>query len=466
MLKKIMPEILIVYEHKAREYQCLTLLKTELNKRGYTVRICHYNFGGRWFYHFFANPRLVIGPGAHYHEVLLGSGMNFVDWMTDSIRGRSPFFLNLQMEQVFRDGKASAWNVMHTSDYLDRVYYACWGSRRYEQLEKLGIPENKRCISGAIQMDFLGEHLAGFYKSKEEIAKQYNISEEKKWLLFISGFLWASKTSNVMIYEASQQRKAGIEITNEEMLKDWRASIDSQKIVLQWIDTYLDEEDDIFIYRPHPGEKITDCVKRVQKKHPDKFKVIEYESVQQWIKVCDVINLWTSTAIVEVYAAKKICNIVQPILLSNRMLPILFDHASHIIDTYDEFSLAQHSYIEKKNSFPINEAIIKDYYFLDTKPAYKKTCDFIEDILKRPVACTSKSKFTWRIILNKTYLQWRYAGFYLMTHIKLSAVFPFKRRGLKNTEMSFENSHLKSDIKFSREEKQILRKIKRLVKNI
>ena len=32
-------------------------------------------------------------------------------------------------------------------------------------------------------------------------------------------------------------------------------------------------------------------------------------------------------------------------------------------------------------------------------------------------------------------------------------------------EIAFENSHLKSDIKFSREEKQILGKIKRIVKN-
>ena len=456
-----MPEILIIYEHKAREYQCITMLKVELEKRGHSVKICHYNFGGRWFHQLFSKPKLVIGPGAHYHEILPGSKMNYVDWATDSLRGRAPFFLNLQIEQVFRDGPTAIWNVMNDEQYRDHMYYACWGNHRYQQLKQFGVSDDKIYITGAIQLDLLRDPSIKFYKTKEEVASKYGLDKSKRWNLFISGFMWSSKTENEMLREARAQRDSGIEVDDAVVLRDWKISVESQKITMQWIDRYLEDSDDIFIYRPHPGEKSSQFVLDLQKKYPERFLIIEYESVQQWIAACDVINLWTSTAIVETYMANKTCNIVQPLPLSKRMVPILFDYSVNVVDTYEKFVESQN---RQPEDFPIKKQIIDDYYSQDEEAAYKKTCDFIEMILKSKVPKTEKSKFTWRTFFNETYLQWRYAEFFMATNIRFSKIALFKRKGLQNTENAFDNSYVKADIKFNKEEKRNNKKIRDIIK--
>lgn len=456
-----MPEILIVYEHKAREYQCITMLKAELEKRGHSVKICHYNFGGRWFHQIFSKPKLVIGPGAHYHEILPKSGMNYVDWATDSIRGRAPFYLNLQIEQVFRDGPTAIWNVMNDDQYRDHIYYTCWGNRRYQQIKQFGVTDDKICIAGAIQLDLLKDSSINFYKQKEEVALKYGLDKSQRWNLFISGFMWSNKTKDEMLREARAQRVSGIKVDDSEVLRDWNISIESQKIVLQWIERYLEDSQDIFIYRPHPGEKVAQAVWNLHNKFPEKFFIIDAESVQQWISVCDVINLWTSTAIVETYMANKTCNIVQPLPLSKRMVPILFDYATNIVDTYGRFVESQR---RKPEDFPIEKSIIDDYYTPDKEAAYKKTCDFIESILKRKVPKTEKSKFTWKTVFDKTYLQWRYAEFYMATNVRLSKLLFIKRRGLANTENAFNNSYVMTEIKFSNAEKENIKKIRDIIK--
>lgn len=456
-----MSEILIIYEHKAREYQCITMLKTELEKRGHSVKICHYNFRWRWFHQIFSKPKLVIGPGAHYHEILPGSNMNYVDWATDSIRGRAPFYLNLQIEQVFRDGPTAIWNVMNDEQYREHMYYACWGNRRYQQLKQFGVSDDKICITGAIQLDLLKDSSIKFYKTKEEVALKYRLDQSKRWNLFISGFMWSSKTKNEMLHEARAQRTSGIVVNDSEVVRDWKISVESQKITMQWIERYLEDSQDIFIYRPHPGEKSSQFVVNLQKKFPERFLVIQHESVQQWISVCDVINLWTSTAIVETYMAGKTCNIVQPLPLTKRMVPILFDYAVNIVDTYEKFVKSQ---IGESGDFPIKKQIIEDYYSQDKEASYKKTCDFIEKILNLEVPKTEKTKFTWKTVINKTYLQWRYAEFFMATNIRLSNIALIKRKGLLNTENAFNNSYVKTEIKFSKEEKRNIKKLRDIIK--
>ena len=273
--------------------------------------------------------------------------------------------------------------------------------------------------------------------------------------------MWSSKTENEMLREARAQRDSGIEVDDAVVLRDWKISVESQKITMQWIDRYLEDSDDIFIYRPHPGEKSSQFVLDLQKKYPERFLIIEYESVQQWIAACDVINLWTSTAIVETYMANKTCNIVQPLPLSKRMVPILFDYSVNVVDTYEKFVESQN---RQPEDFPIKKQIIDDYYSQDEEAAYKKTCDFIEMILKSKVPKTEKSKFTWRTFFNETYLQWRYAEFFMATNIRFSKIALFKRKGLQNTENAFDNSYVKADIKFNKEEKRNNKKIRDIIK--
>ncbi len=94
-----------------------------------------------------------------------------------------------------------------------------------------------------------------------------------------------------------------------EISKTKEISQKSQNEIVDWFLKYLNENPNkAIIYRPHPTEFLNNKLVELSEKI-DNFYFISEGSIKPWIKKCDKIYTWFSTAVGEVYAANKPCYI-------------------------------------------------------------------------------------------------------------------------------------------------------------
>ncbi len=458
-----MPQILIYYEHKAREYQYCHALKYELKRRGYSARICHLQNRHTWFYKIFSKPKIIVcGTASLAHTV---DSFNFIEDRCDFLRGRAPFYINLQIEQLFRD-KQAGYNIV-TDEFLQkRVFSVCWGKRRRLQLVNSGIHPNQIAVTGAMHLDFLRPEFESLYLSKKEVSHYYQIEYNKRWILYISSYTYVSAPIEKLRSWFRHLLAIDPEANWDEYMKRKTSSVHSQIITLDWIDRYLANNDDIFIYRPHPGERITNEMRILMQTYPGRFLWIKDGSVQQWIAVCDVVNNWISTAVVEAFVAQKPVNIVQPVEVPVDLQPVILDDCKKI-QTYSEFADAQQKEMQfSEETFPINRALLHDYYELDNTCAYMRVCDLIEEVYHKSAPDVGKSKFTFRTIFRKWFLFRAYRSFYAVTRIKLSKFVPFKREAFRKREKEVDIGMISEDVLITPLDRENCKKIKRIVYEI
>lgn len=459
-----MPKILIYYEHKVREYQYCQALKYELRRRGYSVGLCHIAFRGNWWHKLFSKPKVVVAGGASLYKVK--PDWSYMDDHTNFLRGRPSYYVNLQVEQICRDEDAST-NTITSAQWRDSVYYICWGERRRKQILSVGIPDDHVAVTGAMHLDFLRPEFAQFYKTKQEMGEHYGIPSDKKWILIVSSFTYATMPEDhvAALYRMIKLSNQNFQYTQSQGRKD--VSVYSLGVILDWIDRYLYQNDDcVVIYRPHPKELKTEDMQRMLESYPERFFSIADESIQQWISVCDVVDSWISTAIVEAFFAKKQTNVVQPVSVPRDYESALFDGCEKI-NTYELFEEAQTSEQQFcENTFPVNKEQMYSYYETEGPCAYIRVADFIEKVYHLPPLDMGKSRFTIRRIFSKLFLTRFYCAVYARTRIKFSKISPIFRRSLRKQEQSVDTGIVAPDLFVTAEDKKLRRKIKKYVKEI
>lgn len=358
-------KVVIFYEHAQRELQNAYLLKVELTKRGHDVYIYNRTHMIKTNQMVDFSPDLVLVPHL-YHEPSL-------KLITSRFNEKIKRIVNLQYEQVLsklwedtghHNPKGMAKNAMHL----------CWGKKSRDRLISKGIPKENVIISGCLNIDMDLERFKSIYRSKQYMAKKYNLFQDKKWILFISSFSLASNIEKERLVLLGQDKANHIININK----------DSRKIILGWIEKYLENNDDCeFIYRPHPSEdkaiELTNLQKRIKN-----FHLIENDSVRSWIKVCDKINTWISTSIIDAYFMNKECSVLRPVEVPSYFdIPIISD--KEYIISYESFYNYNES-INQGSEFPIDKNLILEYYDVDSnKYAYERICDLLEDIVKKDI---------------------------------------------------------------------------------
>lgn len=355
-------DFLILYEHKVREFENICLIKVELERRGYSV-IFSNTFDVKNLKLFFLKP-----------EVLVGKAMETVWLYKQTIKkcGRVKKIVNLQWEQVINEDEEKQ-KIWTPSGKAKEATHICWGKKSYNRLKKAGV--KNAVITGHIAMDFLRPEFKEYYKSKQEITREFNLDNNKKLVLFISSFGLNS------------------DIIDEEMFKtmnlnynyDWGKTLNegdmSRSKILEWADRLLTERKDIvFVYRPHPSENYNkkSILDELAEKHSN-FKVIREYSVKQWILVADRVLTWVSTSIVEAFFAKKHVGVLRPISLSKDTQNVEIYKDIKPITTYEKML---EEIDNPSEEFPIQESVIREHYLVDETPSYIKVCDLLEEVLK------------------------------------------------------------------------------------
>ena len=139
------------------------------------------------------------------------------------------------------------------------------------------------------------------------------------------------------------------------------------------------------IYRPHPAEADAECLKAMEEKYAN-FRVIGDLSIKQWILITDKIYTWWSTAVAEVYAARKGCSILRPVSIPYEMEVQIYNGAA-LINSVDEFDQS----FDEETGFPIPKENMEKYYCMDeAEPAFIKVCNLLEKVIKNDEYATKE----------------------------------------------------------------------------
>ena len=291
-------DFMFVYEHKVRELENLCLLKYELDRRGYRTKIVQIEeeeaiTAMRPIYH----AKVVVTMACYRNSSIEWHTKNFVKF--DKI-------IDLQWENIVfpmdeKDEKA----YKNYSGVAKEVVRVSWGEmNKKRMLEVAHMNPQKVKLIGHVGMDFLRDELKGYYRSKEDVVKDYNIAADKKIFLFISPYFSDYHTEEYLVEMCKRFGEGWRSYYKDCMLP-------SKKVILDWMSRICEERKDvIFIYRPHPGEESAQA-EEMAKKY-DNFKVISELSVKQWILISDKIYTGNSSTFVEAFFAKKMCYFLFP----------------------------------------------------------------------------------------------------------------------------------------------------------
>ncbi len=358
-------DFLILYEHIVREFENDCLLMAELERRGYSVELFQLMDRKKLKYFTWKKPGVIVTSAMYNNETLNSFVYNNV--------GKLNRVVNLHWEEVLsREQEESAF--YNLNENAAKCTHICWGNAAKARIVKHGVPENNAVVTGAVQLDFLAPRFDGYFQSRAQIARQYALDPDKRWLCYVSSFSCA-----FMDDKEVEELNA---MTDLDFKGFKEVGARSMEVTLAWFDRYLTEQGETveLIYRPHPNEWNSPPLAAMQQKHPN-FHVIRADSVKQWVKVCDIILTWMSTSIAEIYFAQKSCLVVRPEPLYDDYDPVVYTG----VDAIDSYEKLAAQLAQAQHPFPIDEAQMDDHYDFDpSRPAYMRICDLLEWTLHNP----------------------------------------------------------------------------------
>ena len=392
----------IVIEVANRELDNALLLKTELERRGYNVSIMSKTEQLR-----FRETDVLITPNCY-----IQANYEFYRYRFNCKSGR---IVNLQYEQVLSPIEED--NELYSLDPVTkRITHVCWGRHTVDRLRGKNVSPDLLPVTGAIQLDTTRPQFDRYWKSRDSIAKEFNLPTDKKWILYISSFA---------CFIGSKINEVQKETHTEDNVERFAVVTDtSQKATLSWFDKFLEEKDGyVVIYRPHPVELSSPQVREVAAKHPDTFRCIQDYEVKQWLKVSDIPCTWLSTAIAESYFVGKNCLVFRPCEIPEDVDCVLYKEVRAAKD-YETFQAQILGYEPGVEAFPIDRNLIEYYYDFSPEPAYQKIADVIDGPLPEAHDPNTYEKDRVRYLLSnhlplKLSIKKAYRGWYRLTGKKI-----------------------------------------------
>ena len=334
-------DFLILYEHTVREYESDLLLKLELERRGYTVRIRQLLDAKDLRLFGKDKPEVLVASCMYDNEAINSHVYNNI--------GKCNKIVNLHWEQMLSDTQEEGdWFNMNGN--AKRCVQTCWGQRTAQRLQAHGMDAKNTPVTGAVMMDFLRPEFKGYFKDKETLCKEFGLDPAKQLHLYISSFGYASMTDQEV---AELSKMAGTDFSGFA-----RTNRVSMEKTLAWFDRYLGDHPEVeLVYRRHPSEWKCKALDELAAKRPN-FHVIFADSVKQWIVAADSISIWMSTAVAEVYMAGKSCHILRPVPIEHEYDPVIYKDA-HYVTSYPEFAAAM---AQPNPPFPIARVVIEGYF--------------------------------------------------------------------------------------------------------
>ena len=321
------------------------------------------------------NYRELIFPKEYKPKLLIGQAgynNNDIERYTVRFKPKIDKILNLRYEQVIAkrilDSKAH-----YPKEYMKKASHVCWSEKIKQDMMAEGIEEKNLPVTGDIKTDFSNHRFDSFFKTKNQLASEFNLDSSKEWILFISSFTFNEKDSKRLM-------SMNHNLDDGKYMQKW--NVESKAIVMEWFEKFLKAHPEKeFIYRPHPVEfNVLDedsTISILDEKYPN-FHYINKYAIQEWIRPCDYLNTVISTSIIDVYLLEKQCNILRPVELNPDFdNPLLV--GAKTISTYEEFEKL--NTLKNTEEFPVSREMIDQYYDFGDKLAYERICDYAEKMI-------------------------------------------------------------------------------------
>lgn len=357
-------DFLFLYEHIVRELDADCLVMAEMRRRGYSCELMQLMDRKKLRYFGRKKPKVIVPSAMYDNETLNSFVYNNVGVLNKVV--------NLHWEEVLSREQEQS-DFYNLKQNAAKCTHICWGQAAKDRVVQNGVPENNAVVTGALQLDFLLPQFDGFFKTRAQLAAQYDLDESKRWLCYVSSFSTA--------FMDDQEVAELNEMTKLDFAGFKAVGYRSMMTTLEWFDRHLSQNpNDILIYRPHPSEWQSPPLEQMAKKHKN-FRVISDYSVKQWVKSCDVILTWMSTSIAEIYFAKKSCIVVRPEPLFDDYDPVVYEGVD-AADSYEKLSAAL---AQSELPFPVSAALLERHYdFIEGRPAYMRVADLLEWTYKNP----------------------------------------------------------------------------------
>lgn len=196
---------------------------------------------------------------------------------------------NLNHEQIASD--ETILTVLPLSnDTKTKCIHFCWGSYYKQLLSQYGVNKEDLIITGNPRMDFGYECKL----NREDLAREFNLSLNKKWILFAEARDWGLDECNFKIRVGQ-----GLDENMEKESLYW-----NNKCLEETYNQLNNFKDDFFekfefIYRPHPS-----CSNPKGITNPN-VKVTANYSIYEWLKNCDYYISSASTSAFEAESMGK-----------------------------------------------------------------------------------------------------------------------------------------------------------------
>ncbi len=387
-------DFLIRYEHKLRELESIMLIRTELERRGYSVDfVGNYDYKRNYTY----NPKVLVCPSLYSTKQIAWDLIEY---------GPQKKVANLLWEQVIKanveDNPESANNVTGISA---RAVSFCWGEKSRNRIIKSGVSPNNAVLTGHINTDLLRGGFSKILIDKDSLAEKYGLNKDKRWSLFISSFVCCEMDDH--------QREMFNECWGIEGTSYFeKISIESRKQILDWFKkALLNYPEDIIIYRPHPIEVAKSKELWAMAAEFPNFKIISDEAIKHWINAADKVYNWYSTGMIDVVVLKKPTSLLRPLKIRKDIDYYIFENAIHVTSESEFLE----DYRDLSNKSILEEDLFNQYYYIPQGFVYQKICDVLEEMYHTP---KYDIHYTFGETVKYNYLHWRMLFLYPLRSLK------------------------------------------------
>ncbi|OQA51823.1 MAG: hypothetical protein BWY43_00801 [candidate division WS2 bacterium ADurb.Bin280] len=287
-MKKV--DVLIYIEHVAREILVATVTKYYLEREGFSVLIeslplKKHNVACK-------NPRLILFP--YFYTIDNIVLRRIAERFPDSV------YLNFNYEQFF-SRLLSKYKAPKGDYVLNKVYHLSWSKDFSRFLSDNGVKRDHIFEVGSLPLTLMRTPYSNIFKTRNELAKEYNLDSEKKWIFFPENYAWAFLTIGEIMARVRLGYSPYFAIYNKLFY------VKSYRRVLLWLKSLNPDEFEI-ILRPRPAissDEHAVFIKKTLKHLPQSLHIIREEDMRAWILSNDVIISSISTGLLDAISVSK-----------------------------------------------------------------------------------------------------------------------------------------------------------------
>jgi surface carbohydrate biosynthesis protein len=298
-------DIVILYEKALRELDVACALKVMLERQGLSVEIIHQDHDyGEALKHY--RPRMVVLPFCYQNR---SNNIYLMRW-------RDAIFVNLTWEQFFYRGNRKA-KTPRGEFPIGHVIHFAWSRDYLDMLTEIGVPPERTFLSGNPALGLYRPPYRNYFKSRAELATAYGLDPGRRWIFFPENYNWA-------FYDESMLQQMVVDGQSRADVDSMRAfATCSFGMAMEWCRRLVAETDVELILRPRPATISTHMRTRVEElvgQLPERFHILQEETVREWILASDLVVSSYSTSMIEAAVAGRSILMLEPLPLPESLV--------------------------------------------------------------------------------------------------------------------------------------------------